>query len=82
MVMVCIANDIHQHNAIHIVIVLPCTYHCDCCIDGRIEILDILIDLIEWGDLNFQAFAYGTQSRFLKFHIIDAIKIDTIFFFC
>ena len=55
MVMVCIANDIHQHNAIHIVIVLPCTYHCDCCIDGRIEILDILIDLIEWGDLNFQA---------------------------
>ena len=55
MVMVCIANDIHQHNAIHIVIVLPCTYHCDCCIDGRIEIVDILIDLIEWGDLNFQA---------------------------
>ena len=53
--MVPIANDIHQHNDIHIVILLPCTYHCDCCIDGRIEILDILIDLIEWGDLNFQA---------------------------
>ena len=75
MVMVCIANDIHQHNAIHIVIVLPCTYHCDCCIDGRIEILDILIDLIEWGvgGSKFSSFAYGTQSRFLKFHNIITI---------